>query len=616
MAIQDDVPDATTPTTESGDVTETPKRIRRRRVTPTRRGLVVAVATLVLVVVVALLWVGVRGLAARRSLEKARSAVLEAEADFRAGRIVPGKLATAVAAEQAKQARDTTGDPIWHLVGHAPFVGSTLQVSAGLAAAADELARVALPAAGRAAEEVTGQRLRTPDGGVDLGHLTSASQDLKQAQNVLTRVRADVTALPAHPLLSSVGAGRRTLLDEMTRLAGSIDAVTTSATIAVPMLGAAGPRRYFLALQNPAEARGTGGIVGAYAIVAVDAGRLTLERVGSDVDLKSPLNTPPLDLGATYNQHWGAFTPTTIWQQSNFGPNFADAASIWLSLWQRQTGQRLDGAIAIDPTVAGYLLSATGTSAALPDGTALRGDQVATYTESTLYAKYAADNPARKAALVALTRSTFGQLKAGADAKAVLAALARGAGEGRVLVASAKPDEQAQLLATPVGGSLPLDPGPFQHVVVNNTGGNKVDYYLDRTVRYDGGACQGATRQTTITVTLRNTTPPAGLTPYVAGTALGVAGLSHPYLSVYAAVGAQLTAATIDGHPTGLVTLEENGRPSYNTLLALPPGRSSTVVMHLTEPTGSPLVAYRPQPLPRSGDVRVNLGPCPGFGHS
>jgi len=587
------------------------KRSGRKRIRPTRRGLVTAGVTLGLIVLAGVLWVAVRGVAARGALQRARAAVLEAESDYRAGRIVPGRLATDVATEQAARAKGLTNDPVWHLVGHLPLVGSTLQVSAGLSAAADELARVALPAAGRAAEEVTGRNLRTPDGGVDLVHLRTAGADIGQAAQVLARVRADVAALPAHPLLGSVGSARTELLGEMDRIGASIATVDTGARLAVPMLGGNGVRRYFLAFQNGAELRGTGGIVGAYAVVEADAGRLRLLDVGSNLDLVNAGDKPAtFSLGPDYDARWGAFQPTTIWQQSNVAPEFPDAASIWLSLWEKQTGQRLDGALALDPTVAGYLLSATGATITLPDGTALTGNRVVAYTESRLYVRYATDNAGRKAALVGLTRQVFDQLRGGADAKKVLDALARGAREGRVLVSSTRPDEQRLLLGTDVSGLMPTGAGPFAHLVLDNAGANKVDYYLDRSTSYDVGACAGGRRQSTYTVDLRNGAPAGGLPDYVLGHLSGPPGTNRVYASLYVGLGARVVDATVNGQRAILVPGTERGRPVFSTYLLMPPGQSARLVVRLDEPAGGTVQSFRQQPLVRTGSSRVNVAPC------
>lgn len=589
-----------------------PQRPRRRRtgINPRRRGLLTGAATLLVLLVAVVAWIGIRGLLARRALEAARTAVVASETSYRRGLTTPGALQAGKAAEQADRARHLTDDPVWHLAGHLPVVGSALRSTAGLAAAVHDLAGTGLPAAGAAAVDVGGQHLRTPAGGVDLDRLAAATASLGIAQQSLDRTAAAVGALPAQTVVGAIDRARATLLTTVTDVQRQVGQVVAAARLARPMLGADGPRTYFLALQNPAEVRGTGGLVGSYAIVRADKGVLSLVQAGSDSDLKNDPGKPTFTLGAEFDGQWGAFQPTSIWQQSNFSPVFSDAATIWLSLWQRQTGQTLDGAIAIDPEVAGAVLAATGATVPLPDGTVLAGGQVQKYTESTIYAKYATDNSGRKAQLTALTQAVFDQLKAGANAEALLKAVATGVGQGRVLVASRHPEEQSQLLATTVGGSLPADPGPFAHAVVNNTGGNKVDYYLDRTVDYRGGACTGTTRSSTVTITLHNGAPTSGLTPYVAGSPLGVPGLSRTYLTVYTALGSQLAGATLDGAPLATVPYVADGRPSFAALLDIKPGATATVVLHLSEPAGLAPVTDVQQPLPRSGDSSVVFAPC------
>ena len=54
-----------------------------------------------------------------------------------------------------------------------------------------------------------------------------------------------------------------------------------------------------MAILNPNEARGTGGFLGQYVILRADAGRITVEQVGSNSDLPTLPSTPP-ELGAQY----------------------------------------------------------------------------------------------------------------------------------------------------------------------------------------------------------------------------------------------------------------------------------------------------------------------------
>ena len=67
---------------------------------------------------------------------------------------------------------------------------------------------------------------------------------------------------------------------------------------------------------------------------------------------------------------------------------------------------------------------------------------------------------------------------------------------------------QQALAATPLAAQTPSLPGPYAQLVLNNGGGNKLDYYLARKVEYSGGQCSSdGTRKSTVKVTLTNTAP-------------------------------------------------------------------------------------------------------------
>lgn len=65
------------------------------------------------------------------------------------------------------------------------------------------------------------------------------------------------------------------------------------------LAGANGPKKYLIAFQNSAEARGTGGIIGAFAIVEFNHGKLRVLQTGSNAMLKS-LQEIPIPMPAEY----------------------------------------------------------------------------------------------------------------------------------------------------------------------------------------------------------------------------------------------------------------------------------------------------------------------------
>src|SRR5664280_2817505 len=195
-------------------------------------------------------------------------------------------------------------------------------------------------------------------------------------------------------------------------------------------------------------------------------------------------------------------------------PHFPYAAQIWTAMWRARTGEQLDGVIAIDPFTLGYLLDATG-PVRLDDGTTLTGANAADFILKDEYAVLAGAQ--RKQYLVTLGRAVFDHLVTGAGStRALITALGRAAGEGRLLIATpAHPAEQALLETRRLGGTLPETTAPFAAVVINDAGSGKLDYYLGRRLSYNAESCANGQRTATVDIALTNNAPATGLPDYV-----------------------------------------------------------------------------------------------------
>jgi hypothetical protein len=111
------------------------------------------------------------------------------------------------------------------------------------------------------------------------------------------------------------------------------------------------------------------------------------------------------------------------------------------------------------------------------------------------------------------------------------------------------------LASTTIGHVVAETTQPYAQLVVTNSSGNKMDYYLARSISYSAGTC-GGLRSSTVTVTLTNTAATgAGLTAYVAGVAGAfppgtTPGTDRLIVSLYATAGAGLEAVSADGSPS------------------------------------------------------------------
>ncbi len=558
---------------------------------------------MLLPIALAVLWLAFTGAQARAQLSDASGELPALRSALAAGDLVRARHLLSDVQRRAASAEAGTHDLVWAAAARVPFLGAPAATVRGLTSAVDRLAAEALPDVVTAAGALDPSRIRSGPDRIDLSAVQRAQRPLGDADARVADIRRDVDALPRRTWMTLADDARRALATQLEATSESLRSADTLARLLPPMLGADGPRRYFLAFQTNAEARGTGGLVGAFGIVVADHGRLRVELLGDNTRMNA-FSPPVVDLGADFNDRYASYASAGLLQNSNISAHFPYAARIWEEMWARQTGQQLDGAIATDPTALSYLLGAMGPTT-LPGGELVTAANVVPLTESEAYTRYARDNSARKAFLIVVARAVLDQLlgRGAGSPRGVLDALARAAGERRLLVSSRHEAEQALLAETPVAGTVLVTAAPYAFVVANNAGGNKLDYYLGREVTYTAGPCGHPRRSSEVVVRLSSSAPPGGrgLPDYVAGRLDGRAGrgTNHVLVSLYATSGAQLTGAVADGRPILVAAQKELGHPVYTADVEVAPQGTTTVTFRLDEPTSAGSAVVPLQPLVR-----------------
>jgi hypothetical protein len=370
------------------------------------------------------------------------------------------------------------------------------------------------------------------------------------------------------------------------------------------MMGGDGPRSYFMGFQTNAEARGTGGLMGGFGILRLDNGKPSVDKLGQNSELNKTFT--PIDLGKDFTSQYAVAHATTNFQNSNLSPHFPYAAQIWQSMWEQQSGTKVDGVIAIDPVALSYILGAEG-PVTMPDGETVTKDNVVDLTESTSYIRFATDNNARKQYLQDVATEVVKKVTGTGQVQSpreLLEALGKAASEGRIAVWSSSPADQQLLEETPLAHEVPDDLAPYASVVINNLSGNKLDYYLTRQIEYSADACDSATRKSTVTVRLMNNVPDQPLPDYVAGqdglrdvpVRLPPNGTNVTSISLLATTNAKVTGTFVNGMRAPHFTATERGHPVIKVQLLLPPRYPVELKFELTEPTspGAPRVPIQP----------------------
>lgn len=559
-------------------------------------------------------------LAAKADLETVRNSVAGparpagAAADHTKSRDRAAAAARSAAGHADRAHRLTTG-PAWYMAARLPFLGAPLETVRGTAKTVDRLAGDVLPAVVRTAGELTAAA--TADGRhLNLAALREAAPDLDRAAHQVSTALTETRATPEDTWLSPVDQARAQLLGGLEKLTPAVKNTALGARLLPSMLGEDGPRRYLLVFQNPAEARGTGGLPGAYAVLRADRGELALTEFGRDTDMQGA--RPKVDLGAEFAALYQRADSVNTWPNSNMSPHFPYAARIWSAAWQNKSGKRVDGVLSLDPSVLSRLLAAAG-PAKTADGTVITAGNVVDLSERVNYVLYP-DPVKRKAFLMDVARAAAERLLTAAEDPARRTALLLGlyevVADGRMTAWSAAADEQKALETLPVGGSLPQDPEPYAGLVVNNAAGTKLDYYLDRSLDWRPGRCTPDGREVTVKAVLTNRAPSSGLPSYVTarldkprhGTRHGD---NRLLVSYFATAGARLAEATVDGRRTMLSRGTERGHPVWTFDIELPAGTSRTLTLRLLDPAASHTPTVFHQQLPRPLRATVHpVEPC------
>lgn len=579
---------------------------------------------IVLLLGVGLIWVVVTGLLARGQLEQARTEASALQSALTRGGTEPADLDARVEriAGHAHRAHQLTTGPAWAVTAAVPWIGRPAAVTRGLAATTDDLAQTALPSLGRVVDRVAAGGLR--DGGrIDLSALAALAPDVTAAAKGFDTARTDLAGLPTDTWLGPVDRASAQLTGQVNDLAASLGSADTALQVLPAMLGATTPQRYFVAFQNNAEARGTGGLPGAFGIVTAVDGTVDFEKFESDDALLYPNVdvATRVDFGAEqadYLAQYGLDLPFGDYRESNESPHFPYAATIWAAMWQKYSGQTITGAIAVDPTALSYLLEATG-DVELADGSSLSAADIVAVTQKDVYAKFPGLDNAQIAArkeflLDAASRTEKALLGRGANTAQLVRGASRAASDRRLLVWSSDPAVEAVLATTSVGGALPTTTQPFGLLTVLNVAGTKLDYYLDRRVTWTSKGC-GDTREVTVRITVTNRAPASGLPVYVtyraddppADTPVGS---NRWVLDWYGTAGGLLQNVVVDGRPGSAQVYEQRGHPVFRTLVETPPGGSHTIILTLREPTGAAPVTLLSQPLIRPLDQTADDDGC------
>lgn len=581
-------------------------RRQRGRKAPVARVLGWALLGTVGIVLAAGVWTAVDALRVRDQLEEAAAVVPQLKEQVLAGDDAAIEQSVTIVREAAADAVQITDRPHWRLTALLPGVGPNVQAVQTLSSVLSDLAEDALPGLPDVVAAVNPASLAPKDGRVDLEAIAAQAPVVVAADDSVDRAIAEIDGIDTSSVLPLVGDAVIRLRDELVDLRIDTATAAKAVTLIPPMMGIDGPREYLVLVQNNAEPRALGGIAGSVLRLRVEGGAFELvEQVaGNTVSFDEPVGGLSETETALFGTQLGRYLLNVT-----STPDFPRAAELTSAMWQEERGQRVDGVLSIDPVALARLLEATGpvTTAA---GVTLTADNAADYLLNQIYIDVAEPEDQDRFFADA-AQSIFTAVSGGiGDAGQAVSALAEGADQGRVMLWSADPTEQAELSGTVLSGELPTDPtAPEVGVYLNDGTGAKAGYYLSVDTSLTVVDCRpDQSQRLRAKVTLTSTLPdPVSLPPYVTGGGVfAEVGVIRTNVLLYAPAGGKMLSLSANGTERPVFSLIDQGRSVYLTTVSLQPTESVTLQYEILTAQGSsspPGIQVTPGPRPNPPNV-------------
>lgn len=559
-------------------------------------------------------------LLARSSMERGRDQLLAGHA-----------AAAAASFEEARglfsEAEGRTKGPVLRAVAWLPVIGRTPDAVLAIAESGTTTAEAATVLA-RAVSAVPGgpAGLAPTNGAVPVDRIPPLAEAAREADALMQSAVARLEEAPDTLLIGPVAPALREAEGALGDLGDTIHAASSLLEGLPAFLGAAEPSRYFFGAQNPAELRGTGGLIGTYSILTIDDGRFRFSPFVPIHGLPAPslgeVPPPNDDYAANYDQfrRGGRF-----WTSINVMPDFPSVAEAILNAYEEAAVEQLDGVILVDPFALEALLQATGPVELPGYDLTIDAGNVVSFTTNEAYSVLT-DPTGRKRILGDVARAAFARFIARpssdlADLKLLLEAAA-----GRhILVYSKDPLMQEGLRATAAGGALvpPGSVGGFLSVVVNSAAGSKVDFYQEREVRHSVVLGEDGAAAATTELVLRNLAPTSGQPPYVIGPFKPVKrpGESVVLVNVYCGTDCVPGVPRMNGTPTEMGLRADLGVRYLQTYFSLPSGKEASLELSWEDPNawvgngsgGTYRMTFANQVTIRPTVVSIRIEPPPGM---
>ena len=339
-------------------------------------------------------------------------------------------------------------------------------------------------------------------------------------------------------------------------------------------LGAEEPRTYLIAMQNPAEQRGTGGSILQITRMTIDEGapELPKEKNASESVYNIDRNRQPFPDVVVPEDAWyvRAITDAQRFGNANWSPDWPLSATVMLSYAERADPSfpEIDGVIAVDPYTLQNLMPGVGRFVT-NRGNVISARKAVPFLLNRSYGAFGPLVSVRKRVLSTVVERFYDGMIKPKHPTELVQGFGKSLSTKHMQIWLRDDAEQAFIERMDWDGGLePAANADYFNVVEQNVGGNKLDYFQRQKhtleVAFDGDAAES---RATVRVTNAAFLPQPR---YVMGDSGGSAhGLTRPMMNVYVPSAATLSEARRSDPPANPILAEGSG--TWSGVPALPP---------------------------------------------
>lgn len=327
---------------------------------------------------------------------------------------------------------------------------------------------------------VTGELASSP-----VNYFNTAQLELAQAGESLSKADALLKSDDFNKILPVILKARVNSLSGRLNSYANLAKKAQALSVILPNIVALNSsKNYLVLLQNNMELRPTGGFIGSFAKVSFEGGKLKKLEVNDVYAIDGQLGIhvePPKEIKEDLGQKdW-------FLRDSNWEPDFPTSARQAEWFYTKETGERVEGVVAIDISAMEGLLSVLG-SLDLPDykesiTSENLFEKAITYAETGFFP----GSQAKKSFLTALTNAVFNKIffVPQNNWPEIVSALGKALDEKHISIYLDDPKLFSFLVSSNFTHAMPRastqnQSQDFLSLVEANLGANKANFYLDR----------------------------------------------------------------------------------------------------------------------------------------